>query len=201
MSAVTLRLLSASGYESDSSVCSQRMDVLSSNLINPGWLVAPRVSYHPHQNSAYRRGDLRIWEIPVSALMVPMISGSLNVFGLDLIKWLFRLLYQEAKRTGKPIVYLSHPTDILSIKRAHTPNDHHRFSLESIRTHGFRFRRKFFRMSGDQLFAATRSLFAYIASFPGIQVHDVQRICQLFEWLDHALDRLAVRVDIEKEFI
>ena len=44
----TLELLAEYGYQSDSSVCSQRIDFLSSNLINLGWLVAPRSPYHPH---------------------------------------------------------------------------------------------------------------------------------------------------------
>ena len=166
-SALTLRLLSECGYQADSSVCSQRMDFLSSNLINPGWLTAPRLPYHPHMSSAFRRGNLPIWEIPVSALVVPMISGSLNVFGLRFMKFFFHLAYEEAARTGKPIVYLSHPTDLMIILRKRTPVTLDQFSLLSIRTHGFRFRRIFFHIDGETLFQATRQLFSYMASFSG----------------------------------
>jgi len=168
-SALTLRLLAEHGYQADSSVCSQRMDVLSSNLINLGWLTAPRVSYHPNLTNPFKRGELPILEIPISALVLPLISGSLSVFGLDFMRLFFRLLYEESKRTGKPIVYLSHPTDILSTKRKPSPATLDQFSLASIRTHGFRFRRKFFRMSGDESFQATQQLFATMASYPGVK--------------------------------
>jgi len=168
-SALTLRLLGEHGYLADSSVCSQRMDVLSSNLINPDWLTAPRNSYHPNINYAFKRGELPIWEIPVSALVVPFISGSLSVFGFKFMRIFFRLLYEESRRTGKPIVYLSHPIDMLSAKRGPTPVINHPFSLSSIRTHGFLFRRKFFRMSGDESFQATNQLFATMSSYPGVK--------------------------------
>jgi hypothetical protein len=59
-SAQTLRLLSEYGYLADSSVCSQRVDFISSNLINGGWLSAPRQPYHPHRDNAFKRGDLPI---------------------------------------------------------------------------------------------------------------------------------------------
>ena len=52
----TLKLLAEYGYWSDSSVCSQRMDLLSSNLINFGWLIAPRRPYHPHQSERVQAG-------------------------------------------------------------------------------------------------------------------------------------------------
>ncbi len=39
-SAATLRILGDHGYWSDSSVCSQRSDLISSNLVNLGWLIA-----------------------------------------------------------------------------------------------------------------------------------------------------------------
>lgn len=54
-SAQTLKLLSDCGYLADSSVCSQRIDFISSNLINPGWLVAPRKPYRPHPMNAFKR--------------------------------------------------------------------------------------------------------------------------------------------------
>ncbi len=168
-SALTLRLLGERGYKSDSSVCSQRLDFLSSNLINPGWLTAPRLPYHPSQHNAYRRGELPIWELPVSAMALPLISGSLNVFGLKFMKIFFRLLYDESRRTGKPIVYLSHPTDVMAIKRKQLPVTTNQSWITSIRTHGFQFRRIFFRTGGEQLFQATRQLFKYMASFAEVK--------------------------------
>lgn len=167
-SAVTLKLLAEQGYHSDSSVCSQRIDFLSSNLINPGWLMAPRRPYQPHQANAFRRGDTPLWEIPVSALVFPFISGSLNVFGLGFMKTLFRLLYMESKYTGKPIVYLAHPTEFILSKISRSIFDPKIWSPSFIRTHGLLVRQVFYRMDGQMWFEATRNLFAYMASFPEV---------------------------------
>jgi hypothetical protein len=168
-SARTLWLLGERGYQADSSVCSQRMDLLSSNLINLSWLVAPRRPYHPNQKSIFRRGNLPIWEIPVSALGMPWISGSLSVFGLRFMKALFRLLLIEARLTGKPLVYLAHPTEMLPSTVHRKIGGLRQFSSKSIRTHGFLFRNLFFRMKGETWYQATRELFAYLASFPEIK--------------------------------
>ena len=168
ISAITLQILAERGYLSDSTVCSQRLDLVSSNLINKGWLLAPRRPYHPHQTSPFKRGDLPIWEVPISALVAPFISGSLNVFGLRLMKILFRLLYAESRCTGKPIVYLAHPPEFVrsgSRKRFFAPRY---FSPTYIRTHGFLIRRALYRMSGETWFNATRELFAYMSSYPGV---------------------------------
>jgi peptidoglycan/xylan/chitin deacetylase (PgdA/CDA1 family) len=168
-SACTLRLLGENGYQSDSSVCSQRMDLLSSNLINPGWIVAPRRPYHPHQDNAFKRGDLPIIELPVSALVFPFISGSLCVFGLRLMKAFFRLLYAESRRTGKPIIYLSHPVELIPSKRRKGSLSLKQFNPATIRTHGLVFRNLFFRMDGETWFHATHELFTFMASFPDVK--------------------------------
>ena len=167
-SALTLKLLSTHGYLTDSSVCSQRIDFVSSNLINPGWLIAPRRPYHPHSSSAYKRGDLPIWEVPVSAMVAPFISSSLKVLGLRNMKAFFKLLYAEARLTYKPIVYLAHPSEFLGLRdwRAHLNLKD--FSPSRIRTHGVLARNLLYRLGGQALFEATRELFTYIASFPDI---------------------------------
>ena len=113
VSGSTLSILSRMGYLADSTVCSQRFDLISSNLVHTGWLRAPRRPYHPSGNDAYRRGDLSILEVPVSALAIPFISSTLYVFGLSFMKMVFRALYMESRRTGKPIVYLFHPYEFV----------------------------------------------------------------------------------------
>lgn len=167
-SALTLRLLAEHGYRADSSVCSQRIDFLSSNLINPGWLVAPRRPYHPHPASAFRRGDTSILEIPVSALVFPLISSSLSVFGLRFMKAFFKLLYAESRHTGKPIVYLAHPAELIPSMKRRVQRNLKQFSPAYIRTHGLLLRNILFRMDGDAWHAATRELFAYMRSFPAV---------------------------------
>lgn len=165
-SADMMRVLAEQGYVADSSVCSQRLDVISSNLINPGWLLAPRRAYHPHATSPYKRGDSSLWEVPVSAAMIPFISAFLSVLGPTFMKALFRLLYAESCRTGKPVVYLAHPVEFTTgwVK----PFTLEQLSPTYIRTHGLLIRKRLYRLSGDSWLQATRELFAYVASFPRI---------------------------------
>lgn len=165
ISATTIKILVELGYIADSTVCSQRFDVFSSNLINPGWLVAPRLPYRPHPENIYKSGDSDIWEIPISAIGIPFISASLSVLGLAPMKALFRLLYAESRRTGKPIVYLGHPIEFTSgwLK----PFSWKEFTPGFIRTHGLLLRKRLYRLNPKAWLKATQELFTYIGSFPG----------------------------------
>jgi hypothetical protein len=173
-SADTLKILSEHGYLVDSSVCSQRLDLVSSNLINVGWVFAPRRPYHPSSGSAFRAGSVGIWEVPISAALMPFVSTTLRVFGLSMMKLFFRLLYAEARLTGKPIVYLAHPTEFLGsgetsnweIREEFVKLEHLRPSY--IRAHGFRARNLMYRVGGARLLDYTRELFDYISSFAGV---------------------------------
>ena len=172
VSSTTLALLAERGYLADSSVCSQRLDLLSSNLINTGWLVAPRSPYRPHGDSAFRRGNLDILEIPVSALMLPFISTSLYILRLVVIKMLFRLLYAEARCKGKPIVYLAHPEEF-------GPQSWPAFklsdlSLGNLRTHGLMLRKHLNESDPEARLALSRALFSYMSSFPGVRFMTVR---------------------------
>ncbi len=164
-SALTLRLLGEYGFQMDSSVCSQRIDMISSNLLNFGWLTAPRRPYHPHHASAYRRGRLPLIEVPVSALALPFISSAFRVLGLRIMKALFWLLYQESRLTGKPIVYLAHPIEFDG-KGGRKKIKLKDFSPRRIRTHGFMARRWLYQLRGKSFYDATSELFKYMKSFP-----------------------------------
>jgi hypothetical protein len=174
VSALTLKLLTENGYLADSSVCSQRIDLVSSNLINLGWVFAPRRPYRPHSRSAFRVGCVPIWEIPVSATVAPFISTTLKVFGLRTMKALFRLLYVESRHTGKPIVYLAHHTEFLDSEgdgrwrnwRQFAKPEHFRPSF--IRAHGLRLRNLLYRVTGQTMIEYTRELLDYISSLPDI---------------------------------
>jgi peptidoglycan/xylan/chitin deacetylase (PgdA/CDA1 family) len=163
----TLRLLTEYGYLADSSVCSQRLDLVSSNLVNTGWLVAPRSPYHPHTDSVFRRGDLDILEVPVSALLTPFISSALYVLRLPMMKVLFWLLYAEARRKNKPIVYLGHPAEFGPQSyscRLKLSN----LSPRTLYTHGLRFRKSLFEPDGEARLSLSRALFSYMATFSGV---------------------------------
>jgi len=79
----------------------------------------------------------------------------------------FVRLYVESRRTGKPIVYLAHPTEFLIIGKW-KPAGLKELSLQHIRTHGFLVRNMLYRLAGEALFSATHKLFAYMASFPDV---------------------------------
>ena len=176
VSPVTLKLLAEYGYLTDSSVCSQRLDLISANLINTGWLVAPRSPYHPHRDSAFKRGDLDILEIPVSALVFPFISTSLYILKLPLMKILFRLLYAEAHRKNKPITYLAHPQEFGP--QSFSPFKWSDLSFENLRTHGLEIRKHLNEPIPEARLSLTRSLFSYIATFPGIRFMTMREYVQ-----------------------
>lgn len=162
----THRILEELGYTADCSVSSQRIDFVSSNLINVGWVFAPRLPYHPSEKSAFRKGERKIWVVPVSAIILPFISSTLNVFKLKFMKYFFNILYRESLRTGKPIVYLIHPFELApyTIQLQKTG-----LSLERIRTHGLSIRSKFYEKDDQKRFEMNKELFAYMKSFPHTQ--------------------------------
>jgi len=166
ISARTMKLLAEYGYVADSSVCSQRMDLVSSNLIHFGWLFAPRLPYRPHETNAFTQGDLDIWEIPISAMGIPFISALLSVLGLPMMKLLFRLLYAESRRTGKPIVYLAHPIEFTT--RWLKPVTIRDLSPMQIRTHGLMLRKLLYGMDPETWRDATRELLKFMSTFPGV---------------------------------
>jgi len=167
VSGPTLSILSRLGYVADSTVCSQRFDLVSSNLVHGGWLRAPRRPYHPSATDAYVRGDLPILEVPVSAFALPFISSALYVLGLRLMKAAFRLLYWEARRTGKPIVYLFHPYEFADeIKGA---KDYR----ANVKVHGVRLRRHLYRGDAASRFQWNLELWKYMAGFEGVRFMSV----------------------------
>jgi len=173
VSGPTYRVLDELGYLTDSSICSQRMDLISSNMFNRDWVFAPRLPYHPSITSPFKRGDCSVLIVPVSALIVPFISSVLYVFGLTFMKILFRLLYTESLATGKPIVYMYHPYEFL----AEIPGKKELHS--NIRVHGLRFRRRLYRGTPQEKFAQNVALWKYMKSFPGVQVVTMRQLCDL----------------------
>jgi len=158
-SAVTQGILEELGYGADSSVCSQRLDFVSSNLINLGWIFAPRLPYHPRTDNPFKRGNRSVTVVPVSAVGLPFVSGVLYVLGREFMIRFFDLLYRESRRTGKPIVYLFHPAEFVRAeKHVDVP-----FSWSRIRIDGFGFRKRLKQWrSEEQRLHDTETLFEYI---------------------------------------
>jgi len=175
VSAHMYRVLAKLGYLTDSSVCSQRTDLISSNMVNPNWLFAPRMPYRPSLDNPFKRGTARVLIVPVSALFVPYISSVFYVFGYSFMKMLFRFLYAESRVTGKPIVYLYHPYEFIKEipgKKCYNSN---------VRVHGLRFRRHFYRGTPEVKFAQNISFWKYMKSFPAVQFVTMKQFYHLWE--------------------
>jgi hypothetical protein len=174
VSAATYGVLAKAGYVADSSICSQRLDLISSNWVQTGWLRAPRLPYYPSAASPYERGDVPVLIVPVSAVAVPFISSALYVLGLGFMKALFRILYEESKVTGKPIVYLYHPYEF--IREIAGAKDYH----TNLRVHGLRVRRHLYRGTPDQRFEWTMNLIRYMHRFPGVEFMTMSRFAESY---------------------
>ncbi len=169
---LTQRILMELGYRADCSVASQRVDFVSSNLVNVDWILAPRLPYQPSPRSAFRRGNQDIWVVPLSAAIVPFVSSVLYLFRIRFMKALFRVLYAEARRTGKPIVYLIHPFEFAPSTLCYKPEN--MSFWQEVRTHGFLIREKFYEKSHLRRFTMNRELMEYMRSFPNTRFQTVR---------------------------
>lgn len=106
--------LVAVGFKIDSSVASQRADMLFSfgSLKKGWWLVAPRKPYFTSKHNLYIKGDGNIFEIPISAFIVPYI-GTLMRISPALTYILRYFLNLENFLSNKPIVFLIHPNEVI----------------------------------------------------------------------------------------
>ncbi|MCK5145970.1 polysaccharide deacetylase family protein [bacterium] len=177
-SAATQEVLEDLAYLSDSSVCPQRIDFISSNLINPHWITAPRLPYRPNIKNAFKKGDRNLWVIPVSAIILPFISGMLYFFGYRFMRLFFNILAFESRLTGKPIVYLLHPAEFAPMTKA----VHHKTSLKAILARGFYFRSKLkLRHTCDTRFKMTEKFLSYISQFNGVSFYTAHSYIEKIE--------------------
>jgi len=111
----TAEALTQAGYLIDSSISSQRFDffLTSGNICKLRWLFTPRLPYVTKYDNLFARGTSSILEVPVSALFIPYIGTTLRIFP-GLIKILRAILNYESQMTGKPIVFLFHPNEIIN---------------------------------------------------------------------------------------
>ena len=80
----TVLALEESGYKYDSSIASQRFDMLLSfgSLKKLNWLLAPRLPYRASKDSLFKKGNSGIIEIPLSAIIMPYIGTTMRIFPL-----------------------------------------------------------------------------------------------------------------------
>jgi peptidoglycan/xylan/chitin deacetylase (PgdA/CDA1 family) len=121
----TVRALEETGFEIDCSIASQRFDgPMSYGSYNKlKWLLAPRRPYYLSYKSPFRPGCSSIFEIPVSALVLPYI-GTFMRMSPKLFRALEITLFREVSHTNRPLVFLFHPNECIWGK----PKERNRFS-------------------------------------------------------------------------
>lgn len=164
ISGPTFRALEDLGYDADLSMNSQRLGLLSSDMWNVTWMLAPRLPYHPDDRRPWRPGRLRLWEIPLSCFVLPFMSMTLLTFGLRSMRLFFRALLFESRRTGKPIVFMTHPEEFLGDREAPQPRRlRWRDALPS--EYGLQFRHAFVERDPSVIADRSRRFFDHIRSF------------------------------------
>lgn len=108
------KVLQEAGFKVDSSVSSQRMDMMFSfgALKKLNWLVAPRKAYFTQENNIFRKGDSGILEIPISAMGFPYIGTFMRI-APALNRLTRNVLYCETLCNGRQFVFLTHPNEFI----------------------------------------------------------------------------------------
>jgi peptidoglycan-N-acetylglucosamine deacetylase len=106
--------LEETNYLIDSSIASQRFDMFMSfgGLKKMKWLIAPRNPYRTKSDNLFRKGDGAIVEIPISATLLPYVGTTMRIFP-TITSLQRRFLNIESKLSGKPIVFLIHPNEMI----------------------------------------------------------------------------------------
>ena len=112
------KVLQEAGFKIDSSVSSQRMDMMFSfgALKKLYWLTAPRKAYFVQENNIFRKGNSEILEAPISAIGFPYIGTFMRIAPM-LNRLTRRMLYFETLCNGRQFVFLTHPNEFIDEER------------------------------------------------------------------------------------
>ncbi len=110
----TPRALAATGFKTDSSVAPQRIDMFLSFGAKKKlkWLTAPRSAYFTYPNDLSRSGSGPVFEIPVNSFFLPY-AGTIMRISPSLARFVRCGLNMECKITGRPVVFLFHPNELI----------------------------------------------------------------------------------------
>ncbi len=116
----TPKALTETGFETDSSVAPQRLDIFMSlgSKHKKHWLKAPRVIYKASTDNLAKKGNGSITEIPVSAFGIPYISTVMRMSSIltSFTRW---CIYWETKgKNNKVVNFLFHPSEAITIENA-----------------------------------------------------------------------------------
>ena len=183
ISGATVRVLERCGYKADFSINSQRLGLSGSDIFNISWMYAPRMPYHPDRCHPCRKGKTKLWEIPLSCLLLPFMSNTGQMFKLSFMKRFFDFLYYESKLTGKPIVYLVHAEDLFPMRKDPGRKRIRLRDLLPSRTYGFECRHWFFQTNPQKVYEQNIGLFKYMSSFEDVQFLRADEYISLLEGL------------------
>ena len=108
------KVLAEAGFKVDSSVSSQRLDMMFSfgALKKLHWLTAPRKAYLTQTDNIFRKGDSDVMEAPISAMGFPYIGTFMRIApGVN--RFTRRMLYWETLCNGRQFVFLTHPNEFI----------------------------------------------------------------------------------------
>lgn len=116
------QVLQEAGFKVDSSVCSQRLDMMFSfgSLKKLHWLTAPRKAYFTKTENIFRKGDSQVLEVPVSAWGFPYIGTFMRI-APALNRLTRHMLYWETCCNGRQFVFLTHPNEFIDEERDEQP--------------------------------------------------------------------------------
>lgn len=112
------KILQEAGFKIDSSVSSQRLDMMFSfgALKKLHWLTAPRKAYFAKEDNIFRKGKSTVLEVPISAMGFPYIGTFMRIAPC-LNRFTRRLLYLETLCNGRQFVFLTHPNEFIDEDR------------------------------------------------------------------------------------
>lgn len=107
-------ILHEAGFKVDSSVSSQRLDMMFSfgALKKLHWLAAPRKAYFTQTDNIFKRGESPVLEVPISAMGFPYIGTFMRI-APALNRFTRNILYLEALGNGRQFVFLTHPNEFI----------------------------------------------------------------------------------------
>ena len=113
----TLPILSDLGFRTDSSIASKRFDgpLTFGSLKKINWLLSPSHPYNPSRRNPYRKGSLEILELPPSSRLLGFQGTTMRILP-QVNKLLASYLASFSRGTKSPIVFLFHPTEVVTEK-------------------------------------------------------------------------------------
>jgi len=102
------------GFLIDSSVAPQRIDIFLTlgSKKKLKWLLSPRSPYFTRPDDLAKKGDGRIFEVPVSSFLLPYTGTMMRISPLS-VRFVRSMLNIEASFLNRPVLFLIHPNELI----------------------------------------------------------------------------------------